>query len=503
MLQQMRGVWNDVNRARRERVQVEVGAAQARQAEVSAFWDQHKITVRERWSTRTGGRGKTMVADILEVADQWHWDNDAPPECVSATAQKRGAVSPYLWQCPLGLGHEPWAAWPKDRVQAGSGCPACRQLIRLADIPSLADQYRGPVPTGETTYAAHDRVPWVCRTWAVRPTTGRWHQVEHHFEAVVKERALQGDGCRVCAGYVIDDTNSLRTWFPEIADELDAPDLDPRQVATSQHNVSRKKFAGEDPGGMYETVPWRCRHGHQWKATVLNRVQGAGCRYCSRAGISKEQVRLIAELSGLMDLVQPVPSDPRLPDGLPDLASHQIVVPSRYKPAHWRYKAVEVDAVFKVGDGTRIGVEYDGSYHHSTKRRNRQQFEIEKSQVLIAADKLDLLVHVRLGDLPALEVPEALSVLVSERSNPYQQACAVATAVRDRFPGSVPGLAEYMGRGRAQFQDRANAYILATWGESHPPRRKPERPEPPHPRRLSECRLAPVAVQDGLFDLDE
>ncbi|MGW7647083.1 zinc-ribbon domain-containing protein [Streptomyces bobili] len=45
---------------------------------------------------------------------------------------------------------------------------------------------------------------------------------------------------------------------------------------------------------------WRChkRKHHRWEATILNRVLGNGCRWCSRSGISKEQVRLVAELDG-------------------------------------------------------------------------------------------------------------------------------------------------------------------------------------------------------------
>jgi hypothetical protein len=65
------------------------------------------------------------VADIPEVAAQWHRDNLVRPENVLATPQRRGEASPYMWQCPLGFGHEPWLAWPKDRIQKGPGCPEC------------------------------------------------------------------------------------------------------------------------------------------------------------------------------------------------------------------------------------------------------------------------------------------------------------------------------------------------------------------------------------------
>ncbi|MFI6931273.1 zinc-ribbon domain-containing protein [Streptomyces sp. NPDC050287] len=323
----MRSVWDDFNGARRELIKKELAAARARRAEVTAYWNRHRATVKDRWGSRTSGRGETTVADISEVAAQWHRDNVILSVNVSAMEQKSGEVSPYLWQCPLGFGHEPWPAWPKDRIQKGAGCPECRRLIRLADLPTLAAQYRGQTLASDITHASHERVPWICRTWAVDPSTGVWHPVEHRFEAVVKERAIQGDGCRVCAGYVIDDTNSLFTWFPEIADELDAPGLDPRRLPTSQHNISRKHVAEADSVGTYVTLPWRCRHGHGWEATVLNRVQGTGCGKCSTSGISKKQVRLVAELAGLIDLVPPESPDPRLPTGVPDFASHRLTVP--------------------------------------------------------------------------------------------------------------------------------------------------------------------------------
>jgi len=95
MLRRMRKVWNDFNTERRTRVNAEVHAARERQAEVSAYWGRHQDLVKERWPNRTGGRGETTVADIPEVAAQWHPDNPLSPEKVSAMAQQRRAASPY------------------------------------------------------------------------------------------------------------------------------------------------------------------------------------------------------------------------------------------------------------------------------------------------------------------------------------------------------------------------------------------------------------------------
>jgi hypothetical protein len=116
MLRQMRSVWDDFNGTRCELIKKELAVARARQAEVAAYWNRHKITVMERWDSRTGGRGEMTVVDIPEVAAQWNRDNLVRPENVLATAQRRGEASPFP-QCPLGCGHEPWRAWPKDQCR--------------------------------------------------------------------------------------------------------------------------------------------------------------------------------------------------------------------------------------------------------------------------------------------------------------------------------------------------------------------------------------------------
>jgi len=419
MLRHMRQVWNALNAERRQQVRAEVEAARERQAEVAGYWDSHRALVREQWASRTGGRGETTVADIPMVAAQWHPYNAVTPEKLSATAQQRGAASPVLWQCPLDLGHAPWPAWPKDRIQKGAGCPTCEKLVKLADIPTLAEQYRGSIAPQAISPGAHDKVPWVCRTWALSPATGRWHQVEHHFEAVVKDRSQQGRGCRVCAGYVIDDTNSLAIWFPELAEQLDDPQVDPRRLSASTHNVSRKAPQRDGSGSDYATYWWRCQFGHRWEATILNRVQGADCRDCSNSGISKEQIRLVAELAWLMDLVDPGRPDPRLPDGVPNFASHKITIPLPFKPAHWRYRDVELDARFCLRSHClTLGLEYDGVYHHSSKLRDRSTQESEKSEVLVEAGVVAIVVHVRVGALPPIQSPHALTVSVPEQSTP-------------------------------------------------------------------------------------
>ena len=458
-LQAMRQFWNEINAERRSRIREEVDAARQRKQKVDEYWDQHKKVVIQRWLSRRSDKNPVTVADFPELVEQWHPANPGSPDQVSASRGGRvGETSPYFWCCPLGLGHPAWAAWPKDRVQRGTGCPDCRNLLSLADVPTLAEQYRGELDPKKVPFTSHDVVDWECRTWAVDPETGKWHKVKHHFTAVVKDRTQQGHGCRVCAGYVIDSSNSLLTWFPEIAAELDDDSLDPATLSTSRHNATRKAGIA---GNKYEKLPWRCRHGHRWLATIAQRVNGSGCPQCSTSGLSKEQVRLTAELAQLLELISPDRPDPRLPDGLPDFGSHRIPVPEDLKPSELRSSHIEVDAIFRLGNHL-IGLEYDGAFYHSTAHRNRVTFTELKDRILVKLGYLP--VRVRLGQAPDLNSSDLIIVKLDERSTAHDAAKEVALALERRLQCKIPGLETYIQEGRATASDLAEQYINCVWG---------------------------------------
>lgn len=87
--------------------------------------------------------------------------------------------------------------------------------------------------------------------------------------------------------------------------------------------------------------------------------------------------------------MEPDRPDLRLPDEIPNFASNKITIPLHLKPSHWRCKAVEVDARFRLpSHGVIIGLEYDGAYHHSSELRNRSEHEAEKSTILKQAGAL-------------------------------------------------------------------------------------------------------------------
>src|SRR5262245_19010943 len=64
---------------------------------------------------------------------------------------------------------------------------------------------------------------------------------------------------------LIPGKNDLKTRFPEIAKEADG--WDPMTVLAGSEN----------------RMPWKCQHGHTWKAKIYHRTGSAksGCPYCA------------------------------------------------------------------------------------------------------------------------------------------------------------------------------------------------------------------------------
>lgn len=128
----------------------------------------------------------------------------------------------------------------------------------LANIrPELAGEWSErnlPLTPAAVTYGSNRRVWW-------KGTCG------HEWEASVKSRS-SGEGCPVCSGKrVIAGVNDLAALKPELAGEWSDKNgaLRPTMVST----------------GSQKKIIWKGRCGHEWEATVKNRVKGNGCPYCS------------------------------------------------------------------------------------------------------------------------------------------------------------------------------------------------------------------------------
>lgn len=193
-----------------------------------------------------------------ELLDEWNYEKnkDKLPEDYMP-----GSHAIVWWRC--GKGHE-WPAHIYSRHR-GHGCPYCAGQLPVKGEndfatlkPELASEWSSKNSKGpdEYTISSGQKVLWEC---------GKGHI----WEARIADR-VKGRVCPYCSGRkLMPHVNDLETLYPEIAAEWHPTkngDLKPSDVTKS----SGKK------------IIWKClKAGHEWPATVANRVHGTKCPYCS------------------------------------------------------------------------------------------------------------------------------------------------------------------------------------------------------------------------------
>lgn len=175
-----------------------------------------------------------------------------------------GSNKSLSWRCPEG--HR-YSSRPASRTIDGTGCRACagrEAVLGETDLmtthPDLAAEALGWDPRS-VTRGSNKTVTWRCVSDA-----------RHVWSAVIKSRAIQGNGCPFCSGRlpVLGETD-LVTTHPDLAAE--ALGWDP---ATVSHG-------SEFPGR------WRCARNprHVWTAEVKDRVAGSQCPRCAPGGFDQ------------------------------------------------------------------------------------------------------------------------------------------------------------------------------------------------------------------------
>jgi hypothetical protein len=183
----------------------------------------------------------TINPELAAQADGWDPSTVRP-----------GSSTSRNWKCALG---HIWSA-PAKRRTRGEGCPVCagkRALAGFNDLatinPELAAQADGWDPSTVTEKSGAIR-SWKCR-------------VGHTWSAQVAARS-NGNGCPSCSGrMLVAGENDVASRCPNILEEVDG--WDPTKI----HAGSDKKVA------------WRCKFGHNFKASPKSRSKGSGCPVCS------------------------------------------------------------------------------------------------------------------------------------------------------------------------------------------------------------------------------
>ena len=127
--------------------------------------------------------------------------------------------------------------------------------------PDLAKQWdherNTPVTAADVTAFNNNTFWWICNEG-------------HRWMATVSNRS-KGEGCPYCSGRkAIPGVNSFDVYYPEIAGEW--------------HPSKNGSMLPSDFSlGSNKIVWWRCGKGHEWQATIFDRVNGSECPKCKGA----------------------------------------------------------------------------------------------------------------------------------------------------------------------------------------------------------------------------
>src|SRR5262249_13552964 len=97
---------------------------------------------------------------------------------------------------------------------------------------------------------------------------------DHEWQSKISH-APNGRGSRCCAGWRVVASNSLIVTNPDLAGQW-------------QPFKNGSLGPGEVLAGSRKKVWWRCQHGHEWEALLVDRKNGRGCPYCARQRVDSK-----------------------------------------------------------------------------------------------------------------------------------------------------------------------------------------------------------------------
>jgi len=236
-----------------------------------------EASIGERTSGGTGcpicqGR-KVVKSNCLEtthpeICKEWDYKKNkkiTPQDIVAGSSKK------VWWKCDKGDDHS-WQAAPNSRTTNNSGCPICTNQIVVKSnclntvYPNLAKEWhatKNRLTPFDVSSKSNIKVWWKCEKGD-----------DHEWKTRVVDR-VDGNGCPVCSGRKLGNSNSLayvhpeisKLWHPVLNDELS-----PGKIISNSH----------------KKVWWKCDKGddHEWNTSpnvlIQNQKDSAsnGCPVC-------------------------------------------------------------------------------------------------------------------------------------------------------------------------------------------------------------------------------
>lgn len=195
------------------------------------------------------------------LAQEWDdkGNGDITPDQVALHSNIR-----YSWCCSQ-CGYV-WKASPNNRA-AGRGCPKCAGHCVEPQVNSFAAI--NPQMIGEWDIEKN----WPLTAWDVAAYDNRdYHWVckrGHSFSGSPANRT-KGTKCPYCTGKLpIVGVNDFGTICSTVAAEWHP---------TKNENLLPEHYLPNS----HQEVWWKCKEGHEWRASIESRTRGARCRECSK-----------------------------------------------------------------------------------------------------------------------------------------------------------------------------------------------------------------------------
>lgn len=296
------------------------------QSNISIDIERDRIAIMEQYILLE--KANSVAALTPNLLEEWHYEKNLSinPEFISVRSNKK-----VWWKCKS-CGYE-WIA-PPSRRAIGNGCPACSGNVVASGVndlltlcPELALEWHPLKNNGlspkDVVLNSNKKVWWLGADCG------------HEWEATIVNR-VKGTGCPYCSGKKVAKENSLEYLFPEIAKSWNYDknnDTTPSEVLPYSSKViwwicskghewqtaiscrvqgndcpycgnkilltGYNDFASVQPtlskewnyekntlkpsevmAGSNKKVWWICSKGHEWQASIINRVQGKGCPVC-------------------------------------------------------------------------------------------------------------------------------------------------------------------------------------------------------------------------------
>ena len=210
----------------------------------------------------------SLVIKNPELCEEWNYTQNGTLTPYDVTPGSNKKVW-WLGKC----GHE-WQATINSRV-SGNGCPFCSNQRILAGFNDLAT--KSPELLEEWDYEKNTLSPTEVGSGSKKAA---WWKCPngHSYEMEIHSRAgSQKCGCPYCsvpAKRVLNGFNDLQTRYPDLAKEW--------------HPTKNQSLSPDSVlCGSAKKVWWLGKCGHEYEQSIVNRVNGGSCPYCSHQKLLK------------------------------------------------------------------------------------------------------------------------------------------------------------------------------------------------------------------------